>query len=207
MEARHYLAQCRRHLLAGRVQLVVVGGLPGTGKTTLAAAVGDELGWSVLRSDEIRKELAGLELLEHAPSAYGEGLYTADATATTYAAMFAQARRLLSRGESVILDASFSTARWRGAAAMLAADTDADLTELRCILPFDTASARLRHRAAERQDASDATPSVAAKMAAVFERWPSATIVGTLPPVEDVLPAVLERLAAPRRRSPGPAAA
>ncbi len=38
----------RRHLLAGRVQLVVVGGLPGTGKTTLAAAVGDELGWSVL---------------------------------------------------------------------------------------------------------------------------------------------------------------
>ena len=50
-----------------RVQLVVVGGLPGTGKTTLAAAVGDELGWPVLRSDEIRKALAGLGPLEHAP--------------------------------------------------------------------------------------------------------------------------------------------
>ena len=207
VEARHYLAQCRRHLLAGRVQLVVVGGLPGTGKTTLAAAVGDELGWSVLRSDEIRKELAGLEPLEPAPSAYGEGLYTADVTATTYAAMFAQARRLLARGESVILDASFSTARWRAAAALLAVETDADLTELRCILPVDTASARLRHRAAERQDASDATPSVAAKMAGVFDPWPSAAIVGTILPVEDVLPAVLERLAAPRRRRPGPAAA
>ncbi len=80
----------------------------------------------------------------------------------------------------MILDASFSTARWRAAAAMLAVETDADLTELRCILPVDTASARLRHRAAERQDASDATPSVAAKMAAVFEPWPSAIEVPTV---------------------------
>ena len=107
----------------------------------------------------------------------------------------------------MILDASFSTARWRAAAAMLAVETDADLTELRCILPVDTASARLAHRAAERQDASDATPSVAAKMAAVFDPWPSAAIVGTKPPIEDLLPAVLERLAAPRHRRPGPAAA
>ena len=33
---RAYLALCHRHLLQGRVRLVVVGGLPGTGKSTLA---------------------------------------------------------------------------------------------------------------------------------------------------------------------------
>ena len=41
VEARAYLALCHRHLLQGRVRLVVVGGLPGTGKSTLAEALGE----------------------------------------------------------------------------------------------------------------------------------------------------------------------
>ena len=84
IEARAYLVQCQRHLLDARVQLVVVGGLPGTGKSTLAAALGDELGWPVLRSDEVRKELAGLDPLDHAPAAYGTGLYAPSITDATY---------------------------------------------------------------------------------------------------------------------------
>ena len=96
-EARAYLAQCQRHLRHARVQLVVVGGLPGTGKTTLAAALGDELGWPVLRSDEVRKELAGLDPLDHAPAAYGTGLYSPAMTETTYETVLSHARQLLAR--------------------------------------------------------------------------------------------------------------
>ena len=48
------------HLRAGAVTLVLVGGLPGTGKTTLAGALADRLGFTVLSSDRIRKELAGI---------------------------------------------------------------------------------------------------------------------------------------------------
>jgi predicted kinase len=84
--------------------------------------------------------------------------------------------------------------------AELAADTFTDLTELRCLLPANVAADRLRRRGAESPDASDATPPIASRMAEVFDPWPSAAIVGTLPPVEDILPAVLERLAAPTRR-------
>jgi aminoglycoside phosphotransferase family enzyme/predicted kinase len=210
VEARAYLAQCQRHLLAGRVQLVVIGGLPGTGKTALAHALGDELGWPVLRSDETRKELAGLDPLEHASAPYGEGIYSPAVTEATYNALFSQARRLLLRGESVIVDASFSKARWRDAASSVAADTAADLTELRCLLPADVAAVRLAQRQATGGDASDATASIAAEMAHAFDSWPSAASVGTLPPVEDVIPAVLDRIGAlhPRRaaspgRSPG----
>ena len=194
VEARAFLAQCYRHLLDARVQLVVIGGLPGTGKTTLAAALGDELGWPVVRSDETRKELAGLDTREHVPAAYGEALYTATMTEATYDTLFTRARQLLARGESVILDASFSKERWRAAASALAGECAADLTELRCLLPANVAAARLVNRAAAGDDASDATPLVAAAMALEFDEWPNAVTVGTLPPVEDVIPAVLDRI-------------
>ena len=95
IEARGYLVQCQRHLLDARVQLVVVGGLPGSGKSTLAAALGDELGWPVLRSDEVRKELAGLDPLEHAPAAYGAGLYAPSITDATYETLLSRSRQLL----------------------------------------------------------------------------------------------------------------
>ena len=180
-EAHAYLVLCQRHLLDAQVQLVVIGGLPGTGKTALAAALGDELGWPVLRSDETRKELAGLDPLDHAPAPYGEGLYTPTATAATYRALFVRARQLLERGESVVIDASFSNAARRARAAALAADTTADLTELQCLLPADVAAARLARRAAAGGDASDATAVVAAAMADEFDPWPSAEPVGHPP--------------------------
>jgi aminoglycoside phosphotransferase family enzyme/predicted kinase len=200
VEAQAYLAQCRRHLLDARVQLVVVGGLPGTGKTTLAAALGDELGWTVLRSDEMRKELAGLDPLTHAPAAYGKGLYSPESTELTYDALLSRVRELVARGESVVIDASFSRSLWRTAAAAVAVDTFSDLTELCCVLPLDVAAARLARRQAEGGDASDATPAVAAEMAEEFDAWPNAATIDTLPPLEDVLPAVVDRIRAPHRR-------
>ena len=128
------------------------------------------------------------------PAAYGEALYTTTMTEATYDTLFARARQLLARGESAILDASFSNERWRAAASALAGESAADLAELRCVLPTDVASTRLLNRAAAGDDASDATPLVAAAMALEFDEWPNAMTVGTLPPVEDVIPAFLARI-------------
>ena len=44
-----------RHLRSARSAVVLVGGLPGTGKSTLAAGLAAETGWVLLRSDEIRR--------------------------------------------------------------------------------------------------------------------------------------------------------
>ena len=200
VEARAYLVQCLRHLLDARVQLVLIGGLPGTGKTTLASALGDELGWTVLRSDEVRKELAGLDPLEHVTVPYRDSLYSSAMTDATYRELRSRAGLLLRRGESVVLDASFSTARSRVDAAAVAAESAADLTELRCLLPADMAAQRLSRRAQADRDASDATPAIANAMAREFEPWPTATPVGTLEPLEDVLPAILDQLDSPRTR-------
>ncbi len=57
-EARQLATMTRRHLHASAVTLVLIGGLPGTGKSALAAALAGQLGFTVLSSDRIRKELA-----------------------------------------------------------------------------------------------------------------------------------------------------
>ena len=44
----------------GAIRVVLVGGLPGTGKTTLAQGLAEKAGLSVMRSDLVRKELERL---------------------------------------------------------------------------------------------------------------------------------------------------
>ena len=71
---------------AGRgVSLVLVGGLPGTGKSTLAGALADRLGFTVLSSDRIRKELAGVPAGQRCAALWGTGIYAAAWTEQVYA--------------------------------------------------------------------------------------------------------------------------
>ena len=160
------------------VALVLVGGLPGTGKTTLAGAVADILGWAVLSSDRIRKELAGIPPDADGRTAFGTGIYTPAWTAQTYAELLRRASELLVRGESVILDASWSSAESRSAAGDLARDVHAHLVELRCVASDQLARRRL---AARPPGPSDARPEVAARLASAMTAWPTAMVIDTEP--------------------------
>lgn len=183
-----------RHLEAGRVRLLVVGGLPGTGKSTLAAGLSEALGGLLIRSDEVRKELAGLEAGVAAPDDFEEGLYRPAVTEEVYAELGRRAGRHLSNGESVILDASFTDPARREAARRLAADLSADLDELCCVLPDEIAAARIRQRAERGGDPSDATVQVAARMARRSPPWPSALELDTSASPAEVLREAVERL-------------
>jgi uncharacterized protein len=165
-----------RHLRAGTVTLTLIGGLPGTGKSALAAAAADQLGCVVLDSDRIRKELAGLPPQRGAAAAYGTGIYTAAWTERCYAELLRRAGALLASGESVIADASWLSARQRAAAAALASQASADLVQLRCVASQDLARQRM---STARQRISDADGEVARRMAADMAPWPAATTVDT----------------------------
>lgn len=178
-EARSLLDLARRHLEAARVRLVLVGGLPGTGKSTLAAGLAARLGATVLRSDEIRKELAGVPALMRSAASYGRGIYDPATTRATYECLLARAEVALGRGESVVLDASWQSEGWRVLARRLATDVSADLAELRCEVPVAVAAARIEARRAVGEDPSDATVDVARAMAARFESWPGSAPVST----------------------------
>jgi uncharacterized protein len=186
-KAQALLGLARRHLEAGRVRLIVVGGLPGTGKSTLAAGIGKALDAVVLRSDEVRKGLAGLPPDRPAPASYGEGIYAPNATAATYQELLRRAADALGLGETVVLDASWTRGEHCAHARRVADATSSDLVELKCAAPAETAAARLRDRAERGGDASDADAAIAAAMAALADPWPTAVVVDTTPSPGEVL--------------------
>jgi aminoglycoside phosphotransferase family enzyme/predicted kinase len=184
-EAAQLLGIAARHLEAGRVRLVLVGGPPGTGKSTLATSLGGALGAVVLRSDEVRKELAGLPPLDRAAADLDEGIYGAASTAATYDALLARARSLLAGGESVVLDASWQDPGRRAAARVVASDAHASPVELRCSAPAELVAERVTRRLATGTDASDADAAVARAIAERFPAWPEAVEVPTTGPVTE----------------------
>ncbi|ETA66571.1 bifunctional aminoglycoside phosphotransferase/ATP-binding protein [Haloechinothrix halophila] len=176
-DAKRYAAIAVDHLRKGQVRLVVVGGLPGTGKTTVAGAVADELGAVLLSSDRLRKELAGRDPNDSAMSPYGGGIYDAEHTERTYDELLRRARSLLERGETVVLDASWHRQAHRDAARAVADETHSELAQLRCYAPTDVAAERMRRRTGS---ASDADADIAAAMAAHTDRWPDAVALDTV---------------------------
>ncbi len=194
-EARDLAELTLRHLRAGAVTLVLVGGPPGTGKSTLAGAIADRLGYTLLSSDRIRKELAGIAPEQRASSPFGEGIYSEEWTSRAYREMLSRAQRLLQHAEPVILDASWIDASQRKAAERVAQQTHSDLVALRCTaLPQVTAE-----RLARRMDGiSDADHAIAEAMAARMAPWPGAVEIDTgAPPevaVQRALTAIASRL-------------
>jgi aminoglycoside phosphotransferase family enzyme/predicted kinase len=172
------------HLRAGTVSLILVGGAPATGKSTLAGALADRLGATLVSSDHVRKELAGIPAHTSAAAGFGEGLYSTAWTERTYGELLRRAELLLARGETVILDASWTTAAARAEAAALAAGTHSALVPLRCTADPDTVAARIRARVGS---ASDADEQIAVRLAAEAEPWPEALVIRTDRPLEECL--------------------
>ena len=85
----------------------MVGGLPGSGKSTLAKCLGEQGGFSVIRSDVVRKELAGLASDRPSPTDARPELYSPEWNERTYAECLRQAESLLFEGKRVLVDATF----------------------------------------------------------------------------------------------------
>jgi len=172
--------------------LVLVGGLPGTGKTTVAGGIADALGAVVLSSDEIRKDVGGIDRDAHAFADPDRGLYSPAARARVYDELLRDADRLLADGESVVLDASWSDLAQRERAESLAQHHSVDLDAVECVLDPAVARQRLERRLARGDAASDATPEIADHLRARWPAWPGAFHVDSAPPIERVIAAAIE---------------
>ncbi|MEU4524626.1 AAA family ATPase [Amycolatopsis sp. NPDC024027] len=206
--AREYADLTLRHLRLGQVRLILVGGEPGTGKSTISGGLADWLGATLLQSDRLRKELAALEPAPRAPEAYRQGLYDNRHTDATYTELVRRAGELLALGETAVLDASWNSARHRGLAAEAAERTCTPLAAVSCQAPGETAAHRITGRAGT---LSDASPEIARRMAADADPWPEAHPLPTTGTPAESLARALAYLApehpkSPAQRHSGPAA-
>src|SRR5260370_10680181 len=83
---RKYFAAAYSYAKAGSPTLIVVCGLPATGKSTVAQALAVRSGFEVLNSDVVRKRLAGRAPTSRAGAAEGSGIYGPELTRPTYPA-------------------------------------------------------------------------------------------------------------------------
>ncbi len=137
-------------------QLIIMCGLMGTGKSFLANKLGKRLGIDCLRSDEIRKELHGVERFQHRFEKYRDGIYADFATERTYEALFDKAREYLVQGRSIILDASFMSYEYRKRARQLAHESKAGFRIVECTAADEIIKQRLEARLTQQNEPSDA---------------------------------------------------
>lgn len=170
--ARAYLEEAASSLRPVPPALIAIGGLSGTGKSTLARAIAPGLGVIpgalVLRSDVARKRLLGAAETDRLAA----DAYTPEWNARVYAELRSWARHTVRAGHSVVVDAVFGDDGERRAMEAVATEAGAAWAGLWLHAP----AAERHHRvAARRRDASDATVEVVAQQAThdVGEvRWP-----------------------------------
>ena len=157
-KARLYLKAAQDFLEIQPAQLMAIGGLSGSGKSTRARQEAPMLGRApgavILRSDEVRKRLWAWPEYETLP----KEAYSPDENVRVYDHMFALTQIILTAGQSVILDATFRESALRNRCADLARQQDTAFNGVWLDLP---AAVRGRRVADRLNDVSDATADIA----------------------------------------------
>jgi hypothetical protein len=181
-EATRHLSLALEHLAVGAVQLALIGGAPGTGKTTLAHSLGDRVGAEVISTDDVRRELQQRGTIDGEPGLLDVGLYQPEQVAAVYDEVIRRARLSLTGGRPVILDGTWRDPRHRRLAHALASQTASTPLEIVCWTSADAAVERVGHRA---PSASDATPHIARALAVRDDAWDTAHPIDTSQALSD----------------------
>ncbi len=137
-------------------QLVLMSGLSGSGKTTVARQVAQAIAAIHIRSDAVRKHLAGLALDQRGDVAgeQGSGIYTPEMTCQTYERLLELGIFLAQQGRSVVLDAKYDRQEFRQAVIAQAEAQHIPLSIFHCTAPLEVLRDRLQTRTGDIADAT-----------------------------------------------------
>jgi aminoglycoside phosphotransferase family enzyme/predicted kinase len=155
--AEDYLTLAETYLTAPPPSMIAVGGLSGSGKSrcarTMAPRLPGGVGAVVLRSDVLRKQIAGIHPTDRLPAE----AYTAEASQAVYRAIGEQAQQLLANGQAVIIDAVFARPGERDAVEEAGKQAKVPFAGLWLEASAEVAEKRITTRV---RNPSDATPEV-----------------------------------------------
>jgi hypothetical protein len=153
VRANQYLAMAESLLEPPPARLIAVGGLSGSGKSTLAMDLAPSLGAApgaiVIRSDEIRKQLCGVQPLDR----LGPEGYTDDVSRRVYATLLEKADAIVRGGSAVIADAVFARSADRDAIQHVAAAAGVPFVGLWLEAPASVLMSRVKRRGPDVSDA------------------------------------------------------
>lgn len=156
-----------------RPAVVVVVGLSGSGKTSIARAIAGELGLRVVSTDEVRHELFGKG---KARAEFQEGAYGSRETQLTYKSLFAQGQDLVSADGGVVFDGTFISDLHREGIRLFAQMTGADLKVVECDLPPEVIRRRITRRQARQEGKSDADWEIYLRQREGYRPWQSPSL-------------------------------
>jgi aminoglycoside phosphotransferase family enzyme len=173
--------------------LILLCGLPGSGKTEVAHQLVDLAGAQVFHSDQIRKEQAGLTPTQSAKAPFGEGIYGEAQSRACYAGLLEACRQALRKDGIVVADAGFPSRERRAPFVDLARASDVSLICVYLAPNMSTLVQRVRKREANGPGLSDAGLLILQNRAKTFappqtSEIPRLLVIGdhfaSLPPVE-----------------------
>ena len=151
--ARDYYNLAWQYTRSQPGQIILMAGLSGSGKTTKAKAIAPVLNAIHIRSDAVRKHLAGIPLEQKAP----EDIYSNDWTKKTYARLLELGILLAKQGFTIILDATYNRHKLREQVIQEINQHSLPLSIIYCHAPQEVLQQRLASR---KSDISDATPEL-----------------------------------------------
>lgn len=158
--AREYLTLATGLLAPAPSVLIAIGGLSGSGKSTVASALASHLGGApgavVVRSDVIRKWLCGVE----PTTRLGPDSYSAEHSQRVYEAVLQRCRVVADTGHAAVADAVFGQEAQRAAIRACAAAARVPFVGVWLDAPRDVLVERVATRTS---DASDADTDVVAR--------------------------------------------
>lgn len=166
--AAAYYEAAYRYTQPRQAKLYVMCGLSGAGKSTRGRGLAQAEQAIQIRSDAVRKHLAGLPLDRRSSDFPQVDLYSEAMTQKTYNQLLAYAELLLRQGQTVILDAKYDRVALRQPVIALAEKLQVPLEIHFCNAPPE----ELRRRLSDRQgDIAEATPDLIAAQVASFESF------------------------------------
>lgn len=148
--AANYYQQAWAYTQQQSGQIILMSGLSGAGKTTVAKEIAKNINAIHIRSDAVRKHLAGIPLDEKG----GEEIYSAEMSQKTYSRMLELVILLAHSGFAVVLDAKYDRVAFRQQAIAVASENNIPLKIINCTAPVEVLRDRLDKRSG---DISDAT--------------------------------------------------